>query len=160
MMNTSAPEIVAEEPRRGRKPRSEEVTERRRNRSGVSGQRLGVAMSQLDFEKFKYRWVNDTPARLFAMTREDDWDIVQQDGGSVKDDAADLGSAVSQIVGTAPDGSALKAYLCRKPIAYWREDQRMKSAELDKQLSDLRRGRDRAGQANGDYVPNDGISIR
>jgi len=136
------------------------MTERRRNRSGVTGQRLGVAMAMLDFERFKYRWVNDVPARLFAMTKEDEWDIVTQDGGSVKDDTPDLGSAVSQIVGTAPDGSALRAYLCRKPIKYWREDQRMKSAELDKQLADLRRGRSRDGDANGDYVPHDGISIR
>ena len=146
--------------RRGRPPRAEQEQKRRRRRTGVTGQRLGVAMSALDLEKFKYRWVNDSPARIFAMTKEDDWSIVHQSGGVVKEDATDLGSAVSTVVGTAPDGSALLAYLCRKPIDFYREDQRMKSEELDQQLAGLKRGFDRHGSALGDYVPNEGISIR
>lgn len=158
-MNTST--LEGEEPkRRGRPPRVEQEQQRRRKRGGVVGQRLGVSMSQLDLEKFKYRWINDDPVRLFEKTKEDDWDIVRQSGGVVKDDATDLGNAVSVVVGVAPDGSALRAYLCRKPIGYYQEDQRMKSEELDKQLADLKRGVGRNGDALGDYVPNDGISIR
>ncbi len=145
---------------RGRKPRAEQQQQRRKKRGGLSGQRMAVNMSMLDLEKYTYRWVNDTPARMFMMTKEDDWDIVHQDGGTVKADADDMGSAVSIVVGTAPDGSALKAYLCRKPIDFYREDQRIKADDLDKQLAELRRGNARDGSALGDYVPNDGISIR
>lgn len=143
-----------------REPRADQEQERRRKRGGVTGQRLGVAMSMLDFKEYAYRWVNDHPARIYAMTKEDDWDIVQQDGGKVKENATDLSGAVSQIVGTAPDGSALKAYLCRKPLKYFEADQRSKSEALDQQLAELMRGNARDGSALGDYVPNSGISIR
>lgn len=161
-MNIQQPEtdMTTEPKRRGRPPRQEVEQTRRKKRGGVIGQRLGVAMSQLDLNKYKYRWINDDPRRLFDKTKEDDWDIVHQSGGIVKDDADDMGSAVSVVVGVAPDGSALRAYLCRKPIDYYREDQRMKSEELDKQLADLKRGYGRGGAALGDYVPNEGISMR
>lgn len=134
--------------------------ERRKKRGGgeLTGTRLGVAKSKLDFEKFVYRWVNDTPGRMHAKTVEDDWDVVMNDG--VKEDATDLGNAVSQIVGTAPDGKPLKAYLCRKPRGYFDEDQADKSKGLDEQLNQLRRGNDRAGGSQSDYIPSTGISMQ
>lgn len=139
--------------------RREEVQTRRKQRGGgeLEGRRLGIVKSKLDFDNFVYRWVNDAPSRLFAKTKEDDWDVVRNDG--VKDDSADLGNAVSQIVGTAPDGSALKAYLCRKPRKFYDEDQADKSAALDAQLEQLRRGNDRSGASQSDYVPHSGIRI-
>lgn len=139
--------------------RREEVQTRRKQRDGgeLEGRRLGVARSKLDFVNFAYRWVNDNPARLYAKTQEDDWDIVSNDG--VKIDGADLGNAVSQVVGTKPDGSPLLAYLCRKPRKYFDEDQADKAAELDKQLAELRRGNDRSGAAQSDYVPSSGIRM-
>ena len=142
-----------------RETRKDTEQRRRKERGGgeLTGRRLGVAKSRLDFEQFKYRWINDAPARIHAMTKEDDWDVVTNDG--VKDDSADLGSAVSQIVGTAPDGSALRAYLCRKPRRFYDEDQADKSAALDRQLEQLRRGNDRAGGSQSDYVPNSGIRV-
>ncbi len=134
---------------------------RRREVGGgeTTGRRLGVLKSALDFNAFKYRWINANDARLMAKTKEDDWDFVTKDGG-VKDDSADMGNVVSQIVGMKPDGSALFAYLCRKPKAWWQEDQDAKQVELDKQLAQLRRGNDREGGAQSDYVPSSGITIQ
>lgn len=142
-----------------REGRKETETRRRKERGGgeLTGKRLAVNKSRLDFENFKYRWINDAPARLHAKTKEDDWDVVTNDG--VKDDSADLGNAVSQIVGTAPDGSALRAYLCRKPRRFYDEDQADKSAALDRQLEQLKRGLDRSGGSQSDYVPNSGIRV-
>jgi hypothetical protein len=145
-----------------RADRSEERTAvrppRRRNAAaGVAGYRLGVAQSKLDFDNYSYRWINDAPARIHAKTVEDDWDIVMNEGG-VKDDSADLGKAVSQIVGTAKDGSPVRAYLCRKPKDYFEQDQKAKSAELDRQLAELRRGNDARGQVQSDYVRDIAIS--
>jgi hypothetical protein len=134
----------------------------RRRKTGLgelTGRRLGVLKSALDFNQFKYRWLNDNEARILAKTKEDDWDFVTKDGG-VKDDSADFGNVVSQIVGSKPDGSALYAYLCRKPKSWWEEDQAAKQADLDEQLAQLRRGNDRAGGSQGDYVPASGIKIQ
>jgi len=129
---------------------------RRQTAAGVAGFRLGVNLSKLDFDAYSYRWINDAPARIHAKTVEDDWDIVMNDGG-VKSDSADLGNAVSQIVGTNKDGSPIRAYLCRKPKDYFDQDQKAKSAELDRQLAELRRGNDAHGQSQSDYTR--GISI-
>ena len=142
-----------------RENRAEIEGQRRKQRGGgeMEGRRLGVARSRLDFNKFAYRWINDEPARLFAKTKEDDWDVVMNDG--VKDDSPNIGNAVSQVVGTKPDGSALVAYLCRKPKRYYDEDQAAKAKELDEQLQQLRRGNDRAGASQADYVPHSGIRV-
>jgi hypothetical protein len=139
--------------------RQEEVQRRRKTRDGgeLAGQRLGVPMSILDLERFQYHWFDDKPARLFSKTKEDDWDIVKHDGSVVETD--DMGDAVSRIVGTAPDGSALKAYLCRKPRSFYDEDQAAKAARLDRQMAELRRGNTRDGEAQSDYIPASGISI-
>lgn len=124
----------------------------------TTGRRLGVLKSALDFNQFKYRWMNDNEARIMAKTREDDWDFVKKEG--VKEDSADMGNVVSQIVGSKPDGSVLKAYLCRKPKKWWMEDQAEKQAALDEQLAQLRRGNDRSGSAQSDYIPTTGIKIQ
>ena len=79
--------------------------------------------------------------------------------GGVKEDTTDLGNAVSYIVGTNKDGSPMRAYLCRKPKSYFDEDQAAKHAELEQQLAELRRGNDRDGQTQSDYVPTSGIRI-
>ena len=143
----------------GRPPREQQHAERRKKRGGIHGSRMGVSMDLLDFNQYAYRWINDTPggARMYEKTKNDDWDLVSQDGGVVKNDATD--GAVSIIVGTNPDGSPLRAYLCRKPKTWYDEDQAAKQAELDEQLNQLRRGLTRDGQSQSDYVPA-GNSIR
>lgn len=149
-----------EQPKRGR-PRKEETAERRRKRGGgyLHGRRLGTNPEYIDHTRYAYRWINDEPGRLVAMTQHDDWDIVTNQGGAVKEDASDLGDAVSLVVGTLPDGSPKRAYLCRKPKKFYEEDQAEKQAELDAQLEQLRRGNDRGGASQSDYVPKGGISL-
>lgn len=160
-MNTQQLEPTVEKKKPGR-PRKEQMPERRRKRedSGeVFGRRLAVNASQLDKSMYEYRWINDDMARIYSKTKEDDWDIVTNEGGIVKEDSSDLGSAVSEVVGTRPDGSPKRAYLCRKPISYFEEDQRVKQQALDEQLAQLRLGNDRGGGASSDYVPHSGISL-
>lgn len=147
-----------EEKRGPGRPRKEQEQRRRKDRGGVVGQRLGVNESSLDLGRFAYRWINDKPARLYAKTKEDDWDIVHQDGSEIKEES-DLGSAVTQVVGTHPDGSPMLAYLCRKKLSWYEEDQEEKKRQLATQLSELRRGNDRSGASQGDYVPNEGIRV-
>src|SRR6056297_1336237 len=141
--------MLEEEKRGPGRPRKQE--RRRRNDIDTVGKRLGVNRNILDFGKFEYRWVNDAPARVFQMTEQDDWDIVKPDGGAiVKDDNTDLGNAVSVVVGTQPDGSPLRAFLCRKPKQWYSDDQKQKQTDLDEQLAQMRRGNDAKGGAQGD----------
>ena len=126
---------------------------RRKTTAGVIGTRLAVSEDKLDFTRFAYRWINDKMARISGKYAED-WDVVQNDG-SVKEDSADLGNAVSAVVGLNPDGSKMLAYLCRKPKTYFDDDQRDKMAALDEQLTQLRNGRApdaETGEAQSDYV--------
>jgi hypothetical protein len=136
-----------------------QLERRRKGRESgeMTGGRLGVLASSLDHEKYVYRWINDAPGRIHGKTQEDDWDVVMKTG--VKEDSADLGNAVSEIVGSKPDGSPLRAYLCRKPRKFYDEDQAEKNRDLDRQLADMKRGRDRSGASQADYVPHSGISM-
>lgn len=134
---------------------------RRRAADGATtgGKNLGVRSDAIDTERYAYRWINDDPARIFAKTRNDDWDLVTNDGEAVKEDASDLGNAVSVVVGTTKTGESLRAYLCRKPRAWYEEDQRQKQTELAEQVAQLRRGNDVAGKPQSDYVPSGGIRL-
>jgi len=148
---------------------AEATSPRRRRREGgqeVVGKKLAVRTSELDFANFSYRWVNDEMGgasgvgpRIMSKTVDDDWDIVKQGGNVVKHDSADLGDAVSVVVGAKPDGSPLLAYLLRKPKAFYEEDRAEKRAELDKQLTDLRKGKDPSNGNEAEYVPRSGISM-
>lgn len=154
-MNTA----TAEKRGPGRPKRQEQERRRRKDRGGIIGQRLGVNESLLDFDNFAYRWINDDPARIMAKTKEDDWDIVRQDGTDIIKDEAETDAAIFQIVGTNADGSPKRAYLCRKPRAWYKEDQADKVKELERQLAEMRRGNAADGSAQSDYVPNEGIRI-
>jgi len=55
-------------------------------------------------------------------------------------------------VGAKPDGSPLHAYLCRKKKTFYEEDAARSQAELDKQLTEIRRGNARDGSSQSDYV--------
>lgn len=163
-MNTSASERRS--PGRPRnEDRAEETRTRRRKRhigehgAYAHGSRLGVDHSLLDFNAYEYRWINDDGGRLIDMTQNDDWDIVSNNGGTVKLDARLGGSAVATVVGKQANGNAMMAYLCRKPKDWYEEDQAEKSEILDRQLAQLRRGNDADGGSQSDYVRPDLISI-
>jgi hypothetical protein len=143
-----------------RETRETEEKEQRRKRDhgDMTAQRMPVARSMLDLDRFTYRWVNDTAGRL-KFFYDDHWDVVMQDGSGMAPNATDLGAAVSQVVGVSADGKALSAYLMRKPRTYYDEDQKQKNVDLDEQLAQLRRGNDRSGGAQADYIPREGIRL-
>ena len=129
------------------------------NTEGVIGKRLPVHASKLDFSKYAYRWINDDEVRLFQKTKQDDWDFVSNGGEAANGANTDLGDRVSVIVGTKPDGSPRKAYLCRKLRKFYDDDEKKKATDLDEQLAQLRRGNSAKGDLQGDYVPQGGIKI-
>lgn len=143
---------------RTRAPRKQVEQTRRRKRTSGDHYRLDAAISEADMARYKFRWFNDSPTRLWRMTKEDDWEIVHQSGGEVRDES-DMGSAVSVPVGANPDGSPLLAYLCRKRTDFWDADQEEKMQLLDRQLEQMRAGNDTRGNPVSDYVPSQGIRI-
>jgi hypothetical protein len=146
---------------RGRQSRADEQLPERRKRTEIdmTGKRLAVRNDLLDFDKYKYRWINDADVRMYQLTKQDDWEVMTQDGAALKSDNTDLGAGVSIPVGTKPDGSAMRAYLCRKLKRFYDDDQKMKQTELDEQLAQLRLGNSAKGEGQGDYVPSGGIRI-
>lgn len=155
--NTSTPE------KRGPgRPRKEEVREQRRKRPGeryAYGRRLGVDPSILDHAQFQYRWINDKDARMLLLTKHDDYEIVRNDGGAVKEDSSDLGDAVTAHAGVKENGQPFAVYLCRKPRAWYEEDQAAAQKALDEQFANITRGKTREGDTQSDYVPHSGIHM-
>jgi len=146
---------------RGRVSRADEQLPERRKRTEIdmTGKRLAVRSELLDFDKYKYRWINDADVRLFRLTKQDDWEVMTQNGAALKDDNTDLGDGISIPVGTKPDGSPMRAYLCRKLRRFYDDDQKMKQTELDEQLARMRAGKDAQGADMGDYTPSGGIRV-
>lgn len=149
--------------------RAEAVKSERRRKPGDMvhlGIKLGVNEALLDRDKYAYRWINDKGGRLEQMTKQDDWDLVDDPDKAAKPDADGLGSKVAKVVGG--DGAApMRAYLARKPKAFYDEDAGEKRQRLDKQMESIRRGipqqaaETEALGANA-YVPGgqSGISIK
>lgn len=152
-------ETQGQAPSRGR-PTSPERKRRRRSPDiELSSKRLGVPMSWLNLEEFRYRFINDEPGRLYAMTQEDDWEFAPSGEQKMDEQSVTQGDAVSRVVGVHPDGKPMLAYFCRKRRDWYDEDQREKRKTLDEHEQQLQRGASRAGDAQSDYIPNDGISM-
>lgn len=147
---------TASETRGPGRPRKEEAqAERRRKRTERASSikyLLQIPAEKLELHKFIYRWMSDDEARIFSVTKNDDWSLVHQDGTEIKDDA-DFGSAVNKVGGKRKDGSPLRQYLMRKPRKYWDEDQRQREDEIEKMFEEMRRGNDPDGsRAAGTYA--------
>ena len=74
---------------------------------------------------YEYRWVNVKDWN-FELKLQNDWVPVTDDGdeyrGDIKIEASQMGSVVKKSV-----GNAIEAILCRKPKAWYEEDQREKT---------------------------------
>lgn len=117
----------------GRPARQTQVAQERRRRRDDSLDRMAHLKLAIPDEVQErhpdkvFRWVNDTPARMYALTVKDDWDRVDN---------------VDRVpVGQNQDGSPLYAVLCAKPREFWDEDQRNKArAAQDRASSIVREG--------------------
>lgn len=145
---------------------TQEKQQRRRRRAdldAMTGKRLAVDTSKLD-PGYEYRWINDDPGRVHQLTKNDDWDIVED--ASIKPDADGEGSAVSTIVGTNANGQGKRAFLARKPKEFYKEDHAAKMAQLDETDGAIRQGKfaqhdaEAQSMAGHAYVPEGGISMR
>lgn len=164
---TGTPEaaLSADAPRRARGSRSDEIQgERRRRRTGsidMMGQfKLDCPASALD-PNYVYRWVNDDGARVFQLSRYDDYDLVSADsikGAFDEQSAAEESSeTVRRIVGRNENGP-MYAYLMRKRRDWWQADYdetvRKGEAELSERVLNENDGAVKAeGAPTNAYTP-------
>lgn len=123
---------------------------------------LGVIRMKLNAsrrEGYHRHWINDSPGRLDSAidggyTFVEETDRVKVGQGQDLTQRVGLDSRVSRVVGTAPDGSALRAYLMEIPQDQYDEDQEAKAADLaltEKELKRASHGKRNAGQ-DGDFI--------
>lgn len=151
-----------------RPTRADEVRKERRRKRGstiITGQKLGVNEALLDRKNFEYRWINDKPGRINAMTTDDDWDLVTDPSKAVKGDGTNEGGLVSINVGAGENNQPLKAYLARKAKDLYAEDQDEKRENLDRMMGAIKRGKQEGPEAHElaghrSYVPEGGITIQ
>ena len=130
---------------------------RRRREDLGPGRRRNLGVSQEKDPNFVYRWVNDTPGRLHALTVNDDWEVVTNDGIREAKDKA-VGTGVERVV----DRRGTKSVLLRKPKHYYVEDKAKEQAEIDETEKSIKRGESRSPEGLSGpaaYVPAGGIAI-
>lgn len=110
---------------------AETIRANRRRRTDNLGNPTKLAITgKLDTQNFEHRWISDNGARLHQKTVQDDFEIVTQDGDSVKEDASPaLGTGVAVRSGVDKDGKPLNLYLCRKPKVLAEDDRNAKEEQ-------------------------------
>jgi hypothetical protein len=142
-----------------------EKTRRRKGQVGGAVRKLAVDESQLDRNKYEYRFINDDPGRVAALTQQDDWEMVTDRSKTLKVDGDGLGSGVSKVVGKDDQGRAVQAHLVRKPKEYFDADAKEKQDAIDRQMTQIKSGPspEQGGigaKPGASYVPEGGIQIQ
>lgn len=129
-------EVAADEVVVGRARVSRELAERRARRErapDLDGHRLKLAVPEAAIlPGFSYRWINDDGMRIHALTTQDDWEVDPK--------------VEPRRVGTKADGSALMAYLVRKPEEWQREDRAKRQRSVDRSMEAI------SGRKHGEAV--------
>lgn len=142
------------------RPRVEEERSRRRRRDDLGTGRLSNLTVARRDPNYEYRWINDDPGRVHALTQRDDWDIVTaEEAGERTDKDRAVGAGVERVVDRA---TGKRAILVRKPKDYYVEDRKKMAQSLDELEASIKRGEVRGQEAltgPAAYVPAGGIHI-
>lgn len=160
MSNQTTASNVIEKPR----ARVEEERARRRRRDDMGTGRLNpLAVTGKKDPAYVYRWINDEPGRIHALTQDDDWDVVTADqlgDASARDKG--VGTGVERIVERA---TGKRAVLVRKRKDYYVEDRAKQQSQIDELDAAIRNGSAASPQSlqatdpGKSYVPRGGIVI-
>lgn len=150
---------VAEKRGPGRPRREDMERAQRRRRAALEGsqpRRLALNEQGLEREVYEYRWVNDVPGRMDKLYRED-WDVVSDRDGLLKDESADAGAKVSVHAGVQKDNSPMRAVLMRKPRELFNDDVTAAQRRIDETEAAMSMSGER--KMDGGYDP-DGKGLR
>lgn len=109
---------------------------------GVPASRLTVPESEKD-PNYVYRIVNDDDQGRIQRAIAGGYEFVKDPlklGTGTQDGNTDLGSAISRVVGTKPDGKPMRGYVMRIRKDLHESDQAMKQRPLDEFERTIRKG--------------------
>lgn len=150
------------------KPRSnrieEERAQRRRRVDTGDGRLRNLAINGKVDPNYVYRWVNDDPGRIHALTVTDDYDVVttEMTGERAEKDKG-TGSNVERVVDKV---TGKRAILLRKPREYYVADKAKEQASIDELDSAIKSGVSsapnslQASEPGKAYVPQGGIVVQ
>lgn len=115
---------------------------------------FGAKMQKLAYEQranFHRHWFNSTPGRVDDALNAGYQHVTDKEG-----------KKVCRVVGVAPEGGALQAYLMEIPEEWYQEDMARQQKEVDEMDSAIRRGAVEGNPGvDGRYIPQTrGISIK
>lgn len=153
------PEEVTKEPRLESDRMAVEQPVRQRFHFGKAQAKLTVF--NMD-PNYRYYWFNDEGGRIemamaamYQFVRKNEVTLTP---GVVSRDS-ELGDRVSVIVGRDNDGTPLRAFLMKRPMKYFDEDQALSQAEIDRQESAIKKGKTTGQEDEKFYIPK-GSPIR
>lgn len=116
-----------------RETRQEAIAgERRRRKSDtldkINGLKMALPPEFRDDPEYYYYWANDTEARIYDLTVDDDYEVVRTSKHEASED-----DRVRRPVGQSADGKPIYAQLLRKPMRYKLEDEAEKERRLKAQ---------------------------
>lgn len=161
---------MMDEPRKRGRPAKDAARSETRETAGRSrrvpmgGPDLKLEVTDKD-EAYVYRWMNDTRNRIHKA-QSAGYEFVEDGshiGTGAEDRNSDVGSNVSQVVGTQEDGSAQRAYLMRIPREFYEEDQAAKQEPIEQMERQMFEGQVHSNPNLGQgesYVPREGIKRR
>lgn len=119
---------------RPKKPDNDPKPRRKRVPLGVHHSKMTVP-SDLIPDTHVGRWINDDDNRINQAVAGG-WDFVTRTnnshvGGDHNDKNTDIGSRISQVVGTKKGGDIMRAYLMKIPREWYEEDQARKQKDVD-----------------------------
>jgi len=129
---------------------AERQQRRRREDTGLSRRRNLAITGEMD-PNFTYRWVNDEPGRMHALTVADDWEVVTFDQKGPKD--VSVGTGAERIVDRR---TGKRAILLRKRKDYYVGDKAKEQAMIDDTEKSIKRGQLKSESGTpeaGGYVP-------
>lgn len=152
---------------RDRQDKRFDASEKRESNGRVPLGTPGMKMSIRDYggqlEGYVPRWINDKGGRIhqalgggYEPVFKDDRVVAGESGG---DRNSDMGSWVSQIVGTKEDGSPLRAYLMKIKREWYDDDQKAKQQQVDAVDEAIRGGRINEKAGDGRYLDKSRTNI-
>lgn len=143
--------------------RAQEQREQRRRRDDMGTGRLrNLAVTGHLDPNYEYRFVNDDPGRLYQLTQQDDWDVVN--GSDLEPDAKDKGGG-TPVERVVDKRTGKRAVLVRKRKDYYLADKAKEQASIDETEKSLKQGATPGGnglvaqEGAKAYVPPGGITI-
>jgi hypothetical protein len=139
---------------------------RRRTGMGLDARRKLSIPSHLEKDpNYRYYWLADRPGRVEQLTIHDDYDFVEDEETAADGRNTGLGKRIERHAGTDKFGNPVRHFLVRKPMEYYREDQREKRQAREKTMAAIKHGKTAGpdGQPILDdkmYVPEGGIKIQ